>query len=104
MPVDSLAGLVCHDATLQMCVPSLELPFDEFPSNFRFGGRGRYHRSPVCPRGFEMPDLFRPFVENSQKSEAGSARMRVVTVAQGTLAIDYDAFIVPTIQGSRTAG
>lgn len=97
LPVDY--GIMCHDTTLQMCIPSLEYPIKEFPPNFRFGGT---LPPKAMPAGFEMPEMFRHVVENSHHSEAWKSvagRKRIVTVAQGTLAVDYSDLIIPTIRG-----
>ncbi len=32
------ATFVCHDTTLQMCIPSLEYPVSDWPANIKFGG------------------------------------------------------------------
>lgn len=97
VPVDY--GIMCHDATLQMCIPSLEYPVDEFPPHFRFGGT--LPPKPM-PDGFQIPDKFQQVIENSHHSESWktvAGRKRVVTVAQGTLAVDYSDLITPTIRG-----
>lgn len=95
-------GLMCHDTTLQMCIPSLEYSFDEFPPNIKFGGS---LPPKTVPARFllEFPARFQHVVENSPVTEAGHSesmpdRKKIITVAQGTLAVDYTDLIIPTIQ------
>ncbi|KAI8955234.1 glycosyltransferase family 1 protein [Xylaria longipes] len=90
-------NFVCHDKTLQMCIPSLEYPISDWPANFAFGGT-------LPPKAwrtadFVFPDWFERVRENSAKDVASSVRRKIVAVAQGTLAIDWENVLIPTIQG-----
>ncbi|KAH8159011.1 hypothetical protein CIB48_g9238 [Xylaria polymorpha] len=90
-------NFVCHNKTLQMCIPSLEYPISDWPANFAFGGT-------LPPKAwrtadFVFPDWFDRVRENSAKDVTSSARRKIVAVAQGTLAIDWDNVLIPTIQG-----
>ncbi|KAI1122807.1 glycosyltransferase family 1 protein [Nemania abortiva] len=87
----------CHDKTLQMCIPSLEYPISDWPPNFAFGGT-------LPPKAwhtpeFVFPDWFDRVRENSAKDVTSSSRRKIVAVAQGTLAIDWENVLIPTIQG-----
>ncbi|KAI0868610.1 glycosyltransferase family 1 protein [Hypoxylon argillaceum] len=90
-------NFVCHDKTLQMCIPSLEYPISDWPANFAFGGTlpPKAWRTP----DFVFPDWFKRVEENSAKKVTSAARRKIVAVAQGTLAIDWENVLIPTIQG-----
>ncbi|KAI1427363.1 glycosyltransferase family 1 protein [Xylaria sp. FL1777] len=88
---------VCHDKTLQMCIPSLEYPISDWPENFAFGGT--LPPKPWRTPDFVFPDWFDRVRENSAKDVTSSARRKIVAIAQGTLAIDWDNVLLPTIQG-----
>ncbi|KAI3343787.1 glycosyltransferase family 1 protein [Ustulina deusta] len=90
-------NFACHDKTLQMCIPSLEYPISDWPANFAFGGT-------LPPKAwrtvdFVFPDWFERVRENSAKDVTSSVRRKIVAVAQGTLAVDWDNVLIPTIQG-----
>ncbi|GAP91061.2 putative udp-glucuronosyl udp-glucosyltransferase [Rosellinia necatrix] len=99
----------CHDKTLQMCIPSLEYPITDWPPNFAFGGT----LPPKTWRtaDFVFPDWFAQVQENSAKeaappssspsssSAARRPRKKIVAVAQGTLAVDWENVLIPTLQG-----
>ncbi|KAJ8130626.1 hypothetical protein O1611_g3001 [Lasiodiplodia mahajangana] len=87
----------CHDKTLQMCIPSLEYPISDWPPNFAFGGTlpPKAWQTP----NFVFPDWFAQVRENSAKDVISSSRRKIVAVAQGTLAVDWDNVLIPTIQG-----
>ncbi|KAI3320564.1 glycosyltransferase family 1 protein [Xylariaceae sp. AK1471] len=90
-------NFACHDKTLQMCIPSLEYPISDWPANFAFGGT-------LPPKAwrtadFMFPEWFERVRENSAKDVTSSTRRRIVAVTQGTLAIDWDNVLIPTIQG-----
>ncbi|KAF9880288.1 hypothetical protein CkaCkLH20_02242 [Colletotrichum karsti] len=88
------AGWACHDMTLQMCIPALELPRSDWPRNFKFGGT--LPRKEI-PAGYKYPSWWHEIVNNSKKPD--TERKRVVFVAQGTVVQDYDDMILPTIRG-----
>ncbi|KAI1302250.1 glycosyltransferase family 1 protein [Xylaria venustula] len=90
-------NFVCHDKILQMCIPSLEYPISDWPANFGFGGTlpPKAWRTP----SFVFPDWFEHVRENSAKDVISSERRKIVAVAQGTLALDWDNVLIPTIQG-----
>ncbi|TGJ84831.1 hypothetical protein E0Z10_g3900 [Xylaria hypoxylon] len=88
---------VCHDKILQMCIPSLEYPISDWPANFAFGGTlpPKAWRTP----NFVFPDWFEQVRGNSAKDGISPGRRKIVAVAQGTLATDWDNVLIPTIQG-----
>ncbi|KAI0967625.1 glycosyltransferase family 1 protein [Xylaria arbuscula] len=90
-------NFVCHDKILQMCIPSLEYPISDWPASFGFGGTlpPKAWRTP----NFVFPDWFENVRENSAKDVISSERRKIVAVAQGTLALDWDNVLIPTIQG-----
>ncbi|KAJ8105751.1 hypothetical protein ONZ43_g7299 [Nemania bipapillata] len=90
-------NFACHDKTLQMCIPSLEYPISDWPPNFAFGGT----LPPKAWRtaNFVFPDWFEKVREHSAKDVTSPARRKIVAVAQGTLAIDWENVLIPTIQG-----
>ncbi|KAF4845793.1 UDP-glucosyltransferase A1 [Colletotrichum siamense] len=88
------ASWACHDLTLQMCIPALELSRSDWPSNFKFGGA--LPRKEI-PSGYQYPVWWDEIVANSTKHE--SERKKVVFVAQGTVVQDYGDMILPTIRG-----
>lgn len=99
IPVDY--GIMCHDTSLQMCIPSLEYSLDELPPNIKFGGT--LPPKPL-PAGFQFPARFQQIKDNSPAtgaahSESVPGRKKIIIVAQGTLAVDYNDLIIPTIQG-----
>lgn len=94
-PVDY--GIMCFDTSLQMCIPSLDYSLDEFPPNVKFGGT---LPPKALPPGFQFPATLQNIKDNSPNAEAAIPdRKKIVTVAQGTLAVDYNDLIIPTLQG-----
>ncbi|KAH8893621.1 UDP-Glycosyltransferase/glycogen phosphorylase [Thozetella sp. PMI_491] len=87
------AVYVCHDTTLQMCIPSLEFPYSDLPSHIKFAGT-----LPVKPISPDLvyPDWFKEITENGTKA-TGKRTKKVVMVAQGTMELDYDLLVVPTM-------
>lgn len=85
----STLPFLCHDATLQMCTPSLEFPA-QWPDRVRFGGA-------LPPKAVD-PDLVYP--DWFARLERGTnKKRRIVLATQGTLATQYAACVVPTIRG-----
>ncbi|ROV98094.1 hypothetical protein VMCG_06952 [Cytospora schulzeri] len=89
---------VCHDTTLQMCIPSLEFP-SNWPSHCKFGGL--LPVKPV-PEDLVYPEWFEEITaHSSQQAAAGHAdgkRKKIVVVAQGTVIQDHNILVVPTIK------
>ncbi|KAI1734389.1 glycosyltransferase family 1 protein [Xylaria scruposa] len=95
-------NFACHDKTLQMCIPSLEYPISDWPPNFAFGGT-------LPPKAwrtadFVFPDWFERVRENSAKDVTSSARRKIVAIAQGTIATDWQNVLIPAIQGLADRG
>ncbi|KAI1333049.1 hypothetical protein F5Y16DRAFT_354666 [Xylariaceae sp. FL0255] len=95
-------NFACHDKILQMCIPSLEYPISDWPPNFAFGGTlpPKAWRTPE----FVFPDWFEQVQKNSAKDASTSNRRRIVVVAQGTLAINWEDVLIPTLQGLEGRG
>lgn len=92
---------VCHDATLQMCMESMEYPVPDpkcLPSHFKFAGP-----LPLKPIPFDLklPSWWNVVEENSaqKNSPLNGKRKRIVLVTQGTESLDFTEVIIPTIQG-----
>lgn len=82
---------VCHDVTLQLSLPSLELPA-RTPKHLKFAGS-----LPLKPlshwQNLEYPSWF----EDIRKAREN--QKRVIVVAQGTETPDFNELIVPTFNG-----
>lgn len=83
--MDSL--YVCQDRVLQMSSPGFEYERSDYPSHFKIGGA--LPRRPVDPKT----------VYPSWWDEVTSGAKKIVLVAQGTLAVNYDDLLLPTIRG-----
>lgn len=75
-----------HDITLQMCPPSLEYPRSDLHPKVRFVGA-----LPALP-------IEKDYMLPSWWGEVTRGDRRVVTVTQGTVAIDYNNLMIPTIR------
>ncbi|KAL0940039.1 udp-glucuronosyl udp-glucosyltransferase [Colletotrichum truncatum] len=91
--IPSNLGFLCHDTTLQMCVPSLEYRSTSWPKHVKFGG--------TLPRKTLDVTFDRPvwLDEVRQQGRQGSKKKKVVFTTQGTMAVDYSMCILPTIMG-----
>ncbi|KAB5586144.1 hypothetical protein GE09DRAFT_55421 [Coniochaeta sp. 2T2.1] len=88
------ASWVCHDTVLQMCIPSLDYPYSDWPPYAKWGGT-----LPVKPRDpdFKPPAWFHVIIANS--STLGEARQnKIIMVTQGTIEINYSHLIIPTLK------
>ncbi|KAJ4397860.1 hypothetical protein N0V93_002097 [Gnomoniopsis smithogilvyi] len=83
---------VCHDTTLQLTLPSLELPA-RTPEHLKFAGS-----LPLKPLSL-WHDLQYPSWFDSDIREARKNQKRVVVVAQGTESPDFNDLIIPCING-----
>ncbi len=82
-----------------MCIPSLEYSFANFPAHIKFGGT--LPPNPLNP-DFQFPEWFQRITENSAKRASISpttTRQKIVVTVQGTLAVNYNDIIIPTIKG-----
>lgn len=89
------APTICHDATLQMCLPSLEFTSSDWPEKIKFAGT--LPIKPV-PSNLAYPSWFGDVLSNSAslcKSKPG--RRKIVFVAQGTEVLDHTELIIPTM-------
>jgi UDP:flavonoid glycosyltransferase YjiC (YdhE family) len=81
------AMMTSYDVTLQMCTPSMEYPRSDLNPKIKLAGC--LPRKPLDPT-FQYPDWWADITAGDKK---------VVSVAQGTVAIDYTDLVIPTIQG-----
>ncbi|ETS85319.1 hypothetical protein PFICI_03344 [Pestalotiopsis fici W106-1] len=83
------------DTTFQMCSPSLEYPRSDLHPSIRFAGA--LPKRGIDPN-FEYPCWWNEIVENSTLAADDPKRKKVIPVAQGTIATDYNEVIIPTIK------
>ena len=85
------ASVLAPDRFIQMCIPELEYPRSDMPSNVRFAGGlprgGRYRGAET-----EKPAWWSDVIETGKEKRRG-----LVFVSQGTVATDYTHLIMPTI-------
>lgn len=79
------------DVMLQACSPSLEYPRSDLPANIKFIG--------CLPCKTPAPTWQYPEWWSEVVGAAGPQRKRIVGVAQGTVALDYNKLAVPAMQG-----
>ncbi|CAI0644903.1 unnamed protein product [Colletotrichum noveboracense] len=90
------ASTICHDVTLQMCLPSLEFRSSDWPDRIKFAGT-----LPIkpLPATLSYPAWFDDIISNSASLHGSkSNRKRIVFVAQGTEVLDHGELILPTIK------
>lgn len=88
------AMTTCPDVTLQACSPSLELPRSDLPAKIKFLG---CLPCKTPDPTFEYPEWWLRDVISSGRPN----RRKIIGVAQGTVAVNYNDLIIPTIQGFR---
>lgn len=81
------AWLTSKDVSFQMCIPSLEHPRSDLPSSVRFAGC--LPKKPLDP-SYQYPDWWQEVVSKEKK---------IVFVAQGTIAVNYQELVLPTLTG-----
>lgn len=82
---------VCHDVTLQLTLPSLELPA-RTPPHLKFAGS-----LPLKPLSHWQNLEYPPWFEDVRG--AREKQKRVIVVAQGTETPDFNELIIPTFKG-----
>lgn len=96
-PLLAGANYTCHDAILQVGVPGFEYPRSDWPNNFKFVGLVQG----IMEKG-KTPDPAFPWWSelkaNSQLGRGAESWKKVILVAQGTVEIDPNDLIIPTIQ------
>lgn len=88
-----------HDASLQMCIPSVEYPAANLPRHFKFGGQ---LPPKAIPSNLQYPEWWSEVLENSSSSRKvaeATGRKKIVFVAQGTESPDLGDLVMPTIHG-----
>ncbi|ORY68187.1 uncharacterized protein BCR38DRAFT_481673 [Pseudomassariella vexata] len=92
------ANYRCHDAILQLGVPGFEYPRSDFPANFKFAGlvQGVPNKSTTTTD----PDFewWSELKANSELAVGHPKQKKVVVVAQGTVEINPNDLIIPTIK------
>ncbi|KAK1975378.1 UDP-glucuronosyl/UDP-glucosyltransferase [Colletotrichum cereale] len=89
------ASTICHDTTLQMCLPGLEFPSSDWPKKIKFAGT-----LPIKPLPSDLtyPSWFNDILSNSATLHpSASERRKIVFVAQGTEVLDHRELIIPTM-------
>ncbi|KAF7531374.1 hypothetical protein G7054_g8933 [Neopestalotiopsis clavispora] len=89
------AWICSYDTTFQMCSPSLEYPRSDLHPSVRFAGA--LPKRGIDPN-FEYPSWWAEITENSALAASDPKRKKVIPVAQGTIATDYNEVIIPTIK------
>ncbi|KAL5884436.1 hypothetical protein ACKVWC_003406 [Pyricularia oryzae] len=85
------AATLSADVTLQACSPSMEFPRSDLPSTVKFIG---CLPCKSLPANYQYPEWWDGVVKT-----LGSERKKIIGVAQGTVALDYQHLIMPTIVG-----
>ncbi|KAH8896939.1 glycosyltransferase family 1 protein [Thozetella sp. PMI_491] len=88
--------LTSHDVTMMTCSPGLEYPRSDMSPKIKF--IGGMPLKPIDPN-FAPPSWWGEIVANASLPSDCPSRKKVVTVAQGTLHLNYRELIVPTITG-----
>ncbi|RDW92035.1 hypothetical protein BP5796_01429 [Coleophoma crateriformis] len=79
------------DRFIQFCPPSVEFPRPDAPDTIRFaGGLPHGHRDPMT----DPPSWWSEVTGNPNKK-------RIVFVCQGTVQLDYNELIIPTMEGLK---
>ncbi|ROV94996.1 hypothetical protein VMCG_08310 [Cytospora schulzeri] len=92
-PVLDGVNYTCHDAIMQIGVPSFEYPRSDWPPQFQFVGFLPLARPP--PNGYpNLPGWWDELTTNNTAKKA-------VVVAQGTVETDPNDLIIPTIEAMR---
>ncbi|KAK6865376.1 hypothetical protein PG995_001904 [Apiospora arundinis] len=96
-PILAGANYRCHDAIYQVGVPGFEYPRSDWPQGFKFVGLVQ-----GTPKGTVLPDprfeWWDELKANSARSADDPTRKKVVVVAQGTVEVDPQDLIIPTIR------
>ncbi|KAK8113837.1 uncharacterized protein PG998_001672 [Apiospora kogelbergensis] len=91
------ANYRCHDAIYQVGVSGFEYPRSDWPQGFKFVGLVQ-----GTPKGTVLPDpafdWWNELKANSALAADNPQRKKVVVVAQGTVEVDPQDLIVPTIR------
>jgi UDP:flavonoid glycosyltransferase YjiC (YdhE family) len=87
----SLDAVYHVDRFVQMCTPSMEYPIADRPPNIRFAGG-------LMPTHRDTTATYPKWWEDISVNRQGK---RIIFVAQGTVAIDSDELIKPTLEAFR---
>lgn len=92
LPFDS--WLTPYDTTFQMCSPSLEYPRSDLHHSIRFAGF--LPKKGIDPNS-QYPGWWSEIIANAALPDGSPEKKKIVPVAQGTLATEYDEVIIPAI-------
>ncbi|KAK2034726.1 UDP-glucuronosyl/UDP-glucosyltransferase [Colletotrichum zoysiae] len=96
------ASTICHDTTLQMCLPSLEPRSSDWPEKIKFAGT--LPIKPLPPNLF-YPSWFSEILSSSATLHPSTLhRRKIVFVAQGTEVLDYRELVIPTMKALACQG
>lgn len=96
-PILAGANYRCHDAIYQVGVPGFEYPRSDWPAGFQFVGlvQGTPKETPLPEPHFDWWD---ELTANSALAADDPRRKKVLVVAQGTVEVDPNDLIIPTIR------
>ncbi|KAJ4405283.1 hypothetical protein N0V82_010345 [Gnomoniopsis sp. IMI 355080] len=83
-----------YSKVLQMCIPEVEFARSDLPSHIQFAGG---LPSKAVTAGFVFPSWWEEITKNAELPVA--QRKKIVAVAQGTFATNFNDIILPTIRG-----
>lgn len=84
------------DTCFQMCSPSLEYPRSDLHPSIRYAGA--LPKRGIDPN-YQYPSWWSEIKENAALPADSPDRKKVIQVAQGTVATDYNELIIPAIKG-----
>lgn len=87
-----------YDKVLQMCISDVEFPMSDLPPHIVFAGG--LPRKPI-PSDYQYPTWWADITSNASLSSTDPEKKKVVVVAQGTFAANYNDLILPTIVGLK---
>lgn len=84
-----------YDTTFQMCTPSLDYPRSDLHPSIRYAGA--LPKRGLDPN-FQYPSWWSEIKDNAALPADSPDRKYIIPVAQGTVAVDYNELIIPTIK------
>ncbi|KAM7221173.1 MGT family glycosyltransferase [Rhypophila decipiens] len=93
--LDSLYSL--PDRFVQMCTPSVEYPRSDTPKTLRFAG-GYPGQNSSTKNNWIKPDWWEDqIITTTTNSSSSSNKRKVIFVCQGTVAMDFNQLVLPSI-------
>lgn len=91
------SSTICHDAVLQVGLPSFEFKAENDPPHIKYCG---FLRPKPPPSDLVYPGWYAEVLTNSSSSAATKTdRKRIVFVAQGTEVLDHRETVIPCLRG-----